>query len=120
MVTSWISSESCEAAAQLGWFIGAATGTFADIIILILVATAPKLGPRRPLGPSRRGALWKLLYGLLSVPAVVWILGGLYSGRRLILCYATTLSIASALTMGVVLLLVMLTAANQIGARSVR
>jgi hypothetical protein len=115
ILVSWISAGNC----QLGWLAGAAAGTFADVVILILIATAPKLGPKRASGLPKRRAPRRVLYGLLGIPAI-WIAGGLYVGRELFSCYASMLAIASALTIGVVLLLGMMTAANQIGARSVR
>jgi hypothetical protein len=85
--------------------------------ILILRLTG-KLGTRRtPRLPRWQRLLLQQSLWLLAIP---WILGGLYAGRAFISCYVTMLAITSALTIGIVLLLAMMIAANQIGARSVR
>jgi hypothetical protein len=120
MPTGWISVESCDAAAQFGWLLGVVTGTVADIVIVILIATAPRLGTGRPRGPDRWQGLRSKLQHSIWLLGLVWILGGIYAGRAFVSCYAATLAIASALTIGIVLLPAMVTAANQIGARSVR
>jgi hypothetical protein len=117
---NWIPVDSCEAANLLGWFLGSATGLLADIVLLVLVATSPALGPGRVPAPDRWDTLrLSLKYSLLLL-LPIWCIGGVYAGRDFIVCYLGNLSAAAAAMIGVVLLLAMLSAANQIGRRSVR
>jgi hypothetical protein len=119
MGLEWLAADSCGAAAQFGWFTGLCTGAAADIVIIVLIASAPKLGSRRP----DAGALWNktrvALRHSLWVLALVWLCGG-HHAYAFVTCYTTALAFGCALTTAVVLLVAMLTAANQIGARSVR
>jgi hypothetical protein len=120
MAMDWFSANSCAAAAQFGWFVGVLTGALADIVIVILIASAPKLGTNRPSGPSPwRKARTRIRNWPLWLVGVVWILGGCHS-RTFVTCYTASLAFGCALTVAVVVLLALLTAANQIGARSVR
>jgi hypothetical protein len=117
MATDWIATDSCEATARFGWFVAMATGGLADIVLVSLIASAPKLGKRR------RHPRWKnlrtgLQRSLVLLP-VIWVICG-YCGRAFLPCYTAALAYGSALTIGIVLLLAVLTAANQIGTRSVR
>jgi hypothetical protein len=118
-IADWLTADSCRTAARFGWFVGVLTGGFADIVIIIIIACAPKLGARRApaaeLWNKTRTALRHCLWAL----GLVW-LGGGYHGSAFVTCYTTTLGFGCALTTAIVLLLAMLTAANQIGARSVR
>jgi hypothetical protein len=119
MAMVWLSANSCAAAAQFGWFVGVLTGALADFVIVILIASAPKLGARRPearqLWNKTRTALRHSLWGL----GLAWLWGGYYAFAFAV-CYTTMLAFGCALTTAIILLLVMLTAANQIGARSIR
>jgi len=140
-MADWVSVASCEATAQFGWLVGVATGALADIVIVALIASAPRLGARRVTrvppapharrarrarhaghaAPPGRGAglrLWT--QGLIALAVGSLWLGGGYLGRAFAACYVPTLAYGAALTTGVVLAVVMVTAANQIGARSVR
>jgi hypothetical protein len=119
MLSDWFAANSCEAAAQFGWFVGVWTGAIADVVIIVLIASAPKLGSRRP----GAGELWNktrttLRHSLWTL-GLVW-LGAGYRAFAFVTCYTTALAFGCALTTAIVLLLAMLTAANQIGARSVR
>jgi len=118
-IVDWLTVDSCEAAARFGWFVGILTGGIADIVIIVIIASAPKLGARRP--PA--AALWNktrtALRHSLWVLGLVWLWGG-YHAFAFVTYYTTTLGFGCALTTAIVLLLAMLTAANQIGARSVR
>ena len=119
MVLDWFAVDRCETAAQFGWFVGVWTGAIADIVIVVLIASAPKLGSRRPdtraLLTKTRAALRHSLWAL----GLVWLIGACRSFAFLA-CYTTMLAFGGALTVAVLVLLAMLTAANQIGARSVR
>jgi hypothetical protein len=119
MALDWFAVDRCETAAQFGWFVGVWTGTVADIVIVALIASAPKLGSRRP---PRGQLLIKTRMALrhsLWILALVWLAGACYAFDFLP-CYTTMLAFGGALTAAVLVLLAMLTAANQIGARSVR
>lgn len=111
---------NCVDANLLGWIVGAASGALADIVLLALVAISPALGRGRKLAQDRwaqprtwlRRSLWLLL--------PIWCAGGAYVGRNVLACYARGLSFAAATMIGILLALAILTAANQIGRRSVR
>jgi hypothetical protein len=112
--------DSCEAANLFGWFLGSGTGLLADIVLLVLVAISPALGPGRLPTPDRWDTLrWSLKYSLLLL-LPIWCVGGAYAGPDFLVCYLGSLAAAAAAMIGVVLLLAMLSAANQIGRRSVR
>jgi hypothetical protein len=117
----WIATGSCESAAHFGWLVGIATGLLAAIVITILIATAPPLGPGHP----ARAASWRrfrfvLRYLSAVTLLVAWFAGDLWAGAEHSSCYAPNVAIGAAIFIGVVLMLGMLTAANQIGVRSVR
>jgi len=113
------SAESCQAAAQFGWFIGVTTGGIADVLFVGLVASAPKLGTRRlHAGRLRKKTRFWLQRSLWAL-ALVWLWGGFHA-RTFLFCYTVMLALGCAITTGIVILLALLTAANQIGARSVR
>jgi hypothetical protein len=119
MALDWLAVDRCETAAQFGWFVGVWTGAIADIVIIAVIASAPKLGSRRPLPGALRNKTRTVLRHSLWTLALVWLWGG-YHAFAFVTCYTTTLGFGCALTIAIILLLAMLTAANQIGARSVR
>jgi hypothetical protein len=119
MVLDWFAVDRCDAAAQFGWFVGLWTGAIADIVIVVLIASAPKLGSRRPDPGVLRKKTRTALRHSLWVLGVVWLIGA-YHAFAFLACYTTMLAFGGALTIAVLFLLAMLTAANQIGARSVR
>jgi hypothetical protein len=115
----WVSAGTCAEAAHFGWLLGVISGGIADIVIVVLIASAPKLGTRRP----QAAALMKMtrftLQRSLWLLTLIWVLGGCYS-LAFLSCYAPMVAFGCAATTGVVILLILYTAANQIGARSVR
>lgn len=119
MVLDWFAVDRCETAAQFGWFVGVWTGAIADIVIVVLIASAPKLGSRRPAARLLRNKTRAALRHSLWALAAVWLIGA-YHAFAYLPCYTTTLAFGGALTVAILILLAMLTAANQIGARSVR
>ena len=124
----WMAWGSCDAAAQFGWFIGVSTGALAAIVVTILIVTAPPLGVLHPRGAASWRRFRRILRHLLAaVLAVVWIGGGVVvrsyggaSGAENVSCYAPNVAIGAAIFIALVLMLTLLTAANQIGERSVR
>jgi hypothetical protein len=119
MALDWFAADRCETAAQFGWFVGVWTGAIADIVIVVLIASAPKLGSRRPEPGALRKKTRTVLRRSLWTLGAVWLVGGARA-LAFLACYTTMLAFGCALTVAVLLLLAMLTAANQIGARSVR
>lgn len=111
---------SCIDANLLGWIVGAASGAFADVILVTLVALSPALGRGRPATSERWAARRRFLRRSLWLLLPIWCAGGAYVGRDVVFCYARGLSFAAAATMGILMALVILSAANQIGRRSVR
>ena len=120
MAVEWLFADRCETAANFGWFVGVMSGGLADILIIGLIASAPKLGAGRPPAAVKWTGLrtWLQRFAGLALIAV-WLVGG-YHARAVAFCYATTLAVGCTLTLGIIILLAMMTAANQIGARSVR
>ena len=111
--------DTCEAANQFGWLMGLGSGLLADIVIVVLVAAAPALGPGRTKACDRWSGLRFGLRGSLGALLLIWCGGG-YFARPFLVCYADDLAYATAAMFGPVLLLAMVTAANQIGRRSVQ
>lgn len=111
---------SCVDANLLGWIVGAVSGTLADIILLTLVAASPALGRGRSAGPDRRVGLRRFLRRSLWLLLPIWCAGGAYAGRELLTCYARGVAYAAAAMIGILMALAILSAANQIGRRSVR
>ena len=111
---------NCIDANLLGWIVGALSGTLADTVLLTLVAISPGLGRGRSPAPDRRVGLRRFLRRSLWLLLPIWCAGGAYVGRNVLGCYARGLSFAAAVMIGVLLALAVLTAANQIGRRSVR
>jgi hypothetical protein len=113
----WWDGTSCEAVATTGWMIGTYSGLFVDIVFVALAASARPY--RAGLSASRaRGLLqWALQRSLLALP-FVWIGLGWWLGFAA--CYATKLALGMAASTLVPVLLVMATAAQQIGERGVR
>ena len=87
---------------------GAPAGEIRRIAVLFDGSTLSPGARRRFL----RRSLWLLL--------PMWCAGGAYVGRDVVFCYARGLSFAAAATIGILIALAILSAANQIGRRSVR
>ncbi len=89
------------------------------MVIVALIASAPKLGMRRPPAAALMKGTRSVLQQSLWLLAIAWVWGG-YCSRSFLSCYAPTLAFGCAAAIAVVLLPILFTAANQIGARSVR
>ena len=111
---------SCIDANLFGWIVGALSGTLADAVLLTLVAISPALGRGRSVAPDRRAGLRRFLRRSLWLLLPIWCAGGAYVGRDVLACYARGASFAVAVMIGLVMALAILSAANQIGRRSVR
>ncbi|MEO8740407.1 MAG: hypothetical protein ABI537_11990 [Casimicrobiaceae bacterium] len=111
---------SCVDANLLGWIVGALAGTLTDIVLLALVAASPALGRGRSVGPDRRVGLRRFLRRSLWLLLPIWCVGGAYTGREFLTCYARGGAYAAVAMIGILIALAILSAANQIGRRSVR
>jgi hypothetical protein len=115
----WICPGTCHEAARFGWSLGVVSGSIADIVIVMLIASAPKLGTRRPPAAALMKRTRRIMQHSLWLLVFVWVWGAYYS-LAFLSCYAPMLAFGCAAATAVVLLSVLFTAANQIGARSVR
>ena len=100
-----IAGDACNAAIAVGWLIGAASGLLAAVALLLALARAGH-------SVGGRHVLWVL--------APVWIGGGWYVGLDAVACYANAIAVATLLLIALPLLLLIGTAAHQIGRRSIR
>ena len=125
---NWFATHTCEAAANFGWFIGVATGLFVAVSITLLIASASRLNPsgdQRLAEPEKPAPATRCLHGWLKraiavgLP-IVWLAGGWWVGSKCAGGYGTTLAIAAALVVGMMLLVGFVTAANHVGARSIQ
>ena len=120
----WIAWGSRDAAAHFGWFIGVSTGALAAIVVTILIVTAPPLGATHPRGAASWRRFRRVLRHLLAATlVVVWVGGGVLVervGAENVACYARQVAFGAAIFIALVLMLGLLTAANQIGEGSVR
>ena len=118
--TDWFAAHNCHTAGYFGWFVGVATGSLGSILIIGLIATSPRLGTHRSTPQEKWTGLriWVMRCGAIGV--FLALLGGGYHARAAASCYAKTVSLGMAASIGILILLLMVTAANQIGARSVR
>jgi hypothetical protein len=111
---------NCVDANLLGWIVGAVSGALVDAVLLTLVAMSPALGRGRSAAPDRRVGLRRFLRRSLWLLLPIWCAGGAYAGREVLICYARGVSLAVAAMIGMLMALAILSAANQIGRRSVR
>jgi hypothetical protein len=118
----WLAANNCLAAQQFGWLIGAHSGAFvvALAIAMLLSARAYRYGLQRSQQSLQRGAVQRALRGVVWVVLVVWAICAQYVGREFFFCYATWLAIGTVAVTAPAFVLLMLTAANKVGRRSVR
>lgn len=117
----WLAN-SCMAAQQFGWLLGVHSGGFiaALAMAMLLSARAYRYGARRSKQSLQRVAAQRALRGLAWLPLVMWAICAAYVGRPFFFCYATWLAIGTVAVTAPVFVLLMLTAANKVGKRSVR
>jgi hypothetical protein len=116
----WFAAHNCQTAGYFGWFVGIATGGLGNILIIGLIAISSKLGTNRPKPEEKWAGLRTWFQRCGGIGVFLALVAGGYHARAAASCYAKTVSLGFALSIGIFILLLMVTAANQIGARSVR
>ncbi len=111
---------SCDAANLFGWQVGGTTAALADVVLLVRILLSPALGPLRKEVPDRFGQWRRVLLYLLWLVPITWLCGALWLGGTFVLCYARGLALSATIMFGVLLLIAVVSAANQVGRRSVR
>ncbi len=111
---------SCEAANLFGWQIGGASAALADVLLLMRILLAPALGPARVSYADRFLGWRRLLRYLIWLMPIAWLFGAWWLGGTFIICYARGVAISATILLGMLLFVGIVTAANQIGRRSVR
>lgn len=105
--------------ASFGWLIGAIAGAIFDAFLVIAIARTPRL--REHGGDRKRRSLGDEI--LRWTPAllivVLWLAGYLCLGNTAPFCYTAYSAAAATAVSGVVILLLMGTAANHISRRSI-
>jgi hypothetical protein len=119
----WFATNDCAAAANFGWFVGAHSGLFVDVMVVAMFVSARafRYGAARAVPTQWRLGIQGLLRHSPWVAVVAWFLCG-YAANAYFRCFATNLVIAVAVAAAAapVLVLGMLTAANKVGRRGVR
>ncbi len=117
----WFATDSCPGAGNFGWFVGAHSGLFIDVMVLAMYVSshAFRYGALRAVSKPRRLAIQAWLRHSPWVPVIAWFVCG-YEASAYFRCFATDLVIAAAATAAPVLVLGTLAAANKVGRRGVR
>jgi hypothetical protein len=117
----WFATNDCAAAGNFGWFVGAHSGLFVDVMVVAMFVSAGafRYGAARAVPTQWRLGIQGLLRHSPWVAVVAWFLCG-YGANAYFRCFATDLVIAVAAAAAPVLVLGMLTAANKVGRRGVR
>jgi len=111
---------TCEAANLFGWHLGGASATLADVFLLLRILLAPALGPARVTYADRFLAWRRALRYSVWLMLIAWICGASWIGGGFILCYARGIALSALIMLGVPLFIAIVTAANQVGRRSIR
>jgi len=111
---------TCEAANLFGWQVGGATAALADVLLLMRILLAPALGPTRLVYTDRFLPWRRTLRYLLWLVPTAWLAGAWWLGGAFMICYARGVAISATILFGTLLVIAIVTAANQIGRRSVR
>jgi hypothetical protein len=116
---NWLATGSCEAITNFSWGIGAVGGLLVDIFLLLAIAQTPHLrehgGEPEPVGFIER----RILPMPPFLVALLWFCGLYHVGGELLSCYAHYNAIAAAIVVGLLMLVLIPTAAKQIAIRSV-
>jgi len=113
-------SVTCEAANLFGWYVGGASATIADIVLLLRFLLTPALGPTRPPTPDPMSKARRVLHALIWLMPIIWAAGAAWLGGAFPVCYGRGVAISATIVFGVLLVISIVTAANQIARRSVR
>jgi hypothetical protein len=111
---------SCEAANLFGWQVGGVSSSLAIVLLLVRILLSPTLGPLRGDVTDHYIGWRRVLRCLLVLMPVAWLWGAYWLGWAFGLCYARGLAFSTTIMFGVLLLVATVSAANQIGRRSVR
>ncbi len=111
---------SCDAANLFGWQVGGVSAALAIVLLLVRILLSPALGPLRAKVPDRYKRWRGVLRCLLVLMPAAWLWGAWRLGWTFMLCYARGLAFSATIMFGVLLLVATVSAANQIGRRSVR
>lgn len=111
---------TCDAANLFGWQIGGASAALADILLLLRILLSPALGPARMTYKDRFLGWRRLFRYLIWLMPVAWLVGAGWLRGTFIVCYARGVAISATIVLGMLLFVAIVTAANQIGRRSIR
>jgi hypothetical protein len=112
---------TCDAANFLGWRIGAVSAALMTALLLLRILLSPLLGPTRiPSVDPHKQWRSRLRSGICIIPLLSWPGGALWYRGRFVLCYSYGIAFAVTCVFSVVLLVGVVTAANQVGRRSIR
>jgi len=117
---SSLATLTCDAANFFGWQIGGASATLADVLLLMRILLSPALGPARSTYKDRFLGWRRMFRYLIWMMPVAWVAGAWWLGGAFIVCYARGVTISAAIVLGMLLFVAIVTAANQIGRRSIR
>ncbi len=119
----WLATGTCAQAREFGWLIGNLSGLCVVATVILLIMSSPAYHPdvRRERSDAARVWLQRLI--LRPVPMLLfglWLAGGWYAGATFLGCYAGPLALGGLAVVAPIMLLLMFTAANQIGRASLR
>ena len=115
----WLTAGSDDAAANIGWAIGALAGFIIDSAVVLALVRAPRLrerGGQLVQVPSAWARRQRLAAGAV---AVLWLLGLPSIGHEHLRDYTAGSLFAAAITVGVLMFVLFPLAASQIARRSV-
>jgi hypothetical protein len=113
----WWGVTTCQAIATTGWLVGVCSGLFLDLVLVALIVSARPYRAGKPASAARQ-RLQSVLRRSTVALAIAWIFVGWRVG--FLACYVPSVALGTAAVALVPLLLMMVTAAQQVGERSVR
>ena len=119
-IATWFLVRSCAEASDLGWVIGVASGGLVDLVAVLAVLQARRLNAGMPDTMAESAGLRVSRRVVFSLVPLLWFAGIYWTWGPWTACSVVSLAGGSAVLVGVVCLVAMLTAANQIGVRSIR
>jgi hypothetical protein len=119
----WLATGTCAQARQFGWLIGDLSGLCVVATVILLIMSSPAYHPDVRREDSHAVRAWSQWLFLRPVPMLLfglWLGGGWYAGVTFLGCYAASLALGVLAVVAPIMLLLMFTAANQIGRASLR
>jgi hypothetical protein len=119
----WLATGSCLEARQFGWLIGNVSGLCVIAVVTLLIMSSPAFHRAVPSTVNKSVRVWSQWLFLKAVPVLLfglWLYGGWHAGAAFLDCYATALALGALAVVAPIMLLLMFSAANQIGRMSVR